>query len=71
MACDVQSVADLIAADKLPALSDRDRLMCLVMIYATYAGAVNAQAALDLAYQDGLSKLSDSDLDKALLAAIC
>lgn len=71
MACDVQTVADLIAADKLPALSERDRLICLAYVYSVNAGVANAQAAVLLARQAGMSKLSDADLEKAFAAAIC
>ena len=70
MACDAATLEALIATDKLPELSDRDRLMCLAAVYGQAAGQ-NAQQALDSAYQNGLSKLSDRDLEQAFLAAIC
>lgn len=70
MACDAATLEALLSADKLPQLSDRDRLMCLASVYGQAAG-LTAQQAMNLAYQNGLSKLSDRDLDEAFLAIIC
>lgn len=44
--------------------------MCLAAVYGSVAG-YNAQQALDAAYADGLSKMSDRDLDETFLAVIC
>ncbi len=70
MACDAATLEALLSADKLPSLSDRDRLMCLAAVYGGAAG-FNAQQAINKAYQDGFSQLSDRDLDEVFLAIIC
>lgn len=70
MACDVKSIETLLAADDLPALSERDALMALAGIYGA-AVSVTAAAALALAYQTNLQSLSDRQLDEALLSVIC
>jgi hypothetical protein len=70
MACDAATLEAILSADKLPQLSDRDRLMCLASVYGTSAG-LTGQQALDLAYQDGLAKLSDRELEEVFLSVIC
>lgn len=70
MACDAATLEALLNADKLPSLSDRDRLMCLAALFGSGAG-LNAQTALNQAYADGLAKLSDQQLDQAFLSVIC
>ena len=71
MACDSTTLVALSATDRLPALSDRDRMICLASVYGTAAGYSTAQAALNAAKANGYAGLSDADLDKAFLAAIC
>lgn len=71
MACDNQTLIELTATDGFPALSSRDKLICLASVYGTAAGYANAQTALDAASTNGYHALSDADLDKAFLAAIC
>lgn len=70
MACDAATLEALIATDKLPQLSDRDRLMCLAAVYGGAAG-YTAQTALNAAYADGFAKLSDRDLEETFMAVIC
>lgn len=67
MACDVQSVETLAYADGLAALSDRDFLICLAGVFLGNAG-INAQTAITNAAANGYTKMSDLQLDQALLA---
>lgn len=70
MACDSKTLETLLSVDALPELSDRDRLICLASVYGT-AASLTAQTALNLAYTNGLSKLSDRDLDDVLASVLC
>lgn len=71
MACDAQTLEALaVLTNKYLALSDRDRLMCLANVYGVAAGLI-AQHAVVLAKNQGLPRLSDRDLEAALLAVIC
>jgi hypothetical protein len=71
MACDSTTLSNLIKADGLTKLSQRDLLICLAAVFGARAGLANAQAALNLAYTDKLQGLSDRDLLAALEAALC
>lgn len=71
MACDSQTLENLIHADGLDKLSQRDLLVVLASIYGSSAGFANAQLALNNAYAMGMPKLSEHDLWMALEAAIC
>jgi hypothetical protein len=71
MPCDAQTLENLNATDKLASLSDRDLLMITASLYGTAAGFATAQSALNNAYVQGMSRLSDADLEKAWLAAVC
>lgn len=70
MSCSAQDLEALLSTDKLPQLSDRERLMCLAALFGAGAG-LTAQTALNLAYSDGFAQLSDQQLDQAFLAVIC
>ena len=70
MACDAATLEALLSADKLPSLSDHDRLMCLAALFGAGAG-LNGQQAIALAYKNGFAKLSDLELDQTFLAVIC
>jgi hypothetical protein len=71
MPCDSTTLEALTHVDGLEKLSDRDILMCLASVYGTRAGFTTAQLALNNAYAMGMPKLSDADLEKAWLVAIC
>lgn len=71
MACYSTTLENLIQADGLAKLSQRDLLICLASVYGTAAGFSTASAALANAYSQKLTGLSDRDLWAALLAAIC
>lgn len=71
MACDSTTLENLIHADGLTKLSQRDLLICLASVYGTRAGYASARAAINAAYSSKLQKLSDRDLMAAFEAAIC
>jgi hypothetical protein len=71
MPCDADTLEALTHADGIAKLSDRDILMCLASVYGTRAGFATAQLSLNNAYTMGMPKLSDADLEKCWLAAIC
>jgi hypothetical protein len=71
MACDAATLEALNATNKLAGLSDRDLLMITASIYGTAGGFATAQLALNNAYAMGMSKLSDSDLEKCFEVAVC
>lgn len=69
MACDAATLEALAALDKNPALSERDRLICYASVCC--AGFASAQVAMNAAAANGYAKLSDRDLDAALLTLVC
>lgn len=69
MACDVGTVENLLAANGYFRLSQRDTLMCLAGVFAVTAG-ITAQQGVTNAASNGYAKLSDLQLDEALLAAL-
>lgn len=70
MACDAQTLENLLTVDGYSELSSRDKLMCLAAVYGTAAG-LNATTAMALAASNGYLGLADDALDQAFLAAIC
>lgn len=67
MACDVQTLENLLYADGFAALSDHDFLICLAGAFLSVSG-IDAQTAVTQAAANGYAKLSDLQLDQALLA---
>lgn len=67
MACDVQTLENLLVADGFLALSDRDFLISLAGAFLSVSG-IDAQTAVTNAAANGYQKLSDLQLDQALLA---
>lgn len=70
MACDAATLVALLTSDGYDRLSDYDALVCLAYVYGNSAG-YTAQQAINAATTNGYSKLSDRDLDMALLKALC
>lgn len=67
MACDVQTLENLLTSDGFAALSDHDFLICLAGAFLGISN-LDAQAAVTAAAANGYQKLSDLELDQALLA---
>ncbi len=67
MACDAQTLETLAYAQGLPALSERDFLICLAGAFLASAG-INAQTAVDNAAANNYAGMTDLELDQALLA---